>query len=122
YLFLVAQPVELALRVPHISDAYRHAGGKIAPGLAEHDDDPAGHVFAAMIAGALDDRDRAGVAHREALAGDPLEIGVPGDRAVEHGVADDDVLGRLARRFLRLAHDQPAARQALADIIVGVAI
>ena len=66
-------------------------------------------------------RDGAGVAHREALAGDALEIGLAGDGAVEHGVADDDVLGRLALGLLRLAHDDAAARQALADIVVGVA-
>ena len=108
-------------RVVDVGDAARHAGGEVAAGVAEHDDHAAGHVFAAMVAGAFDHRDRAGVAHREALAGDALEIGLAGDRAVEHGVADDDVLGRLARCFRRLAHDDAAARQALADIVVGVA-
>ena len=49
-----------------------------------------------MVAGALDHRDGAGVAHREALAGDAAEIAFALDRAVEHRVADDD-------RFLR--HD-----------------
>ena len=49
-----------------------------------------------MVAGALDDGDRARVAHREALAGDALEIGFAADRAVQHGVADDDVLQRIA--------------------------
>ena len=38
----------------------------------------------------------AGVAHRETFAGDAAEIAFALDRAVEHGVADDD-------RFLR--HD-----------------
>ncbi len=74
-----------------------------------------------MVAGALDDRHRAGVAHREALAGDALQIRLAGDRAIEHGIADDDVLGRVAPRRHGLADDQPAARQALADIVVGVA-
>ena len=74
-----------------------------------------------MVAAAFDHRDGAGVAHREALAGDALEIRLAGDRAVEHGVADDDVLGRIARRLRRLAHDHAAAGQALADIVVGVA-
>ena len=74
-----------------------------------------------MVAGALDHRDRARVAHREALAGDAVEVGLARDRAVEHGVADDDVLGRLALDVGRLAHDHAAARKALADIVVGVA-
>ena len=65
--------------------------------------------------------DGAGVAHGEALARHALEIGLAGDGAVEDGVADDDVLGRLAPGLRRLAHDHAAARQALADIVVGVA-
>jgi hypothetical protein len=56
--------------MPHIGDAARHAGREVAAGLAEHDDDAAGHVFAAVVAHALDHRDRAGIAHREPLAGD----------------------------------------------------
>ena len=56
-----------------IGDAAAHAGGEIAAGLAEHDDDAAGHVFAAMRADALDDGESARVAHGEALAGDAAE-------------------------------------------------
>ena len=118
----VAARCERAVLVEHIGDAARHAGGEIAAGLAEHDDDAAGHVFAAMIAGALDDGDGAGIAHREALAGDAAEIAFAGDRAVEHGVADDDRFLRHDRRdFARRTDDDAAARQALADIVVGLA-
>ena len=74
-----------------------------------------------MIAAAFDHRERTGVAHGEAFACDALEIGLAGNRAVQHGVADDDVLGRLALCFRRLSHDNAAAGQTLADIIVGVA-
>ena len=70
---------------------------KLRPVGAEHDDDAAGHIFAAVIADAFDDRDRAGVAHGETLARDAAEIAFAGDRAVKHGVADDD---RLLRRDL----------------------
>src|SRR5690606_5922780 len=81
----------------------------------------AGHVFAAMIAGAFDHRDGARVAHREPLSGDAVEISLAGDSAVKHGVADDDVIGRLAVDVAWLADDHTAARQALADIVVGIA-
>ena len=74
-----------------------------------------------MVAAALDHRDGARVAHRETFAGHALEIGLAGDGAVEHGVADDDVLGRIAPAPRRLAHHDAAAGQALADIVVGVA-
>ena len=117
----VAAGLEGAVLVEHVGDAARHAGGEVAAGAAEHHHDAAGHVFAAVIAGALDHRDGARIAHREALAGDAAEIAFALDRAVEHGVADDD-------RFLRhetgvdcRADDDAAAREALADIIVGVA-
>ena len=95
---------------------------KLRPVWPMHHDDAAGHVLAAMVAGALDDRDRAGVAHREALAGDAAEIALAGDRAVEHGVADDD---RALRHGAARSPDgrmiELAARQALADIVVGLA-
>ena len=117
----VAAGLEGAVLVEHIGDAARHAGGEVAPGLAEHDDDAAGHVFAAMVAGALDDGDGAGVADGEALAGDAAEIALAGDGAVEHGVADDDRLFRHDAGVLRRAHDEAAAGEALADIVVGLA-
>src|SRR5690606_1243901 len=65
--------------------------------------------------------DRARVAHGEALSGDTVEIGFSRDGAVKHGVADDDVLGRLAIDVGRLAHDDPSAGKTLADVVVGVA-
>src|SRR6185312_5754825 len=91
------------------------------PGLAEHHDDAAGHVFAAMVAGAFDDRDRAGVAHRETLAGDAAEIAFSLGRAVHHGVADDDGFFRHDAGIARRLDDDAAARQALADIVVAFA-
>ena len=75
-----------------------------------------------MIAGALDHRDGAGIAHREALARDPAEIALALDRAVEHRIADDDRLLRHETTVGRRAHDDPPAREALADIVVGVAL
>ena len=48
-------------------------GGEVAPGAAEDDDDAAGHVLAAVVADAFDDRGRAGVADGEALAGEAAE-------------------------------------------------
>ena len=65
---------------------------------------------------------RAGIAHREALAGDAAEIAFAGDRAVEHGVADDDRFLRHDAGIDRRPHDDAAARQALADIVVALAL
>ena len=74
-----------------------------------------------MIAGALDHGGGAGIAHREALAGDAAEIAFAGDRAVQHGVADDDRFLRHDAGVGRRPDDDAAARQALADIVVGFA-
>ncbi len=47
---------ERSVRVEHVRDAAAHAGGEVAPRPAQHDDAPAGHVLAAVIADALDHR------------------------------------------------------------------
>ncbi len=74
-----------------------------------------------MIARAFDHRDGAGVAHREALAGDAAEVAFALDRAVHHGVADDDRFLRHDAAVGRRPHDDAAAGQALADVVVGLA-
>src|SRR4051794_31837752 len=74
-----------------------------------------------MVAGALDHRGSAGIAHREALAGHAGEEGFAGNGAVEAGVADDDIVARLARHAGGRPGDQGSAGEALAGIIVRVA-
>ena len=74
-----------------------------------------------MVADAFDHRLRAGIAHREALARDAAEVGLAVDRAVEHDVAGDDVLGRLAAELGRGLHRDAAAGESLAAVVVGVA-
>src|SRR5581483_100171 len=115
----IAQIREVAGLVQHIGDAARHAGREVAPRFAEHHHDAAGHVFAAMIARALDHRDRAGIADRKALAGNATEIAFAFDRAVQHGVADDDGLLRHDAAIARRLDDDLAPGQALADIVVA---
>ena len=95
---------------------------KLRPGRAEHDHAAAGHVLAAVVADALDDRAGAAVAHGEPLAGHAAHERVAAGGAVERDVADDHVLFRRRTRALaRRPHDQAAARQALADEVVGLA-
>ena len=74
-----------------------------------------------MIAGAFDDGGGAGVAHRKAFASDAAEIAFANNRAIEHRVADDDAVFGHDRRLGVRAHDQLAARKALADIVVAFA-
>ena len=93
----VAALGEVAVLVVDVGDAAAHAGREVAAGLAEHDHRAAGHVLAAMVAGAFDHRRRARQAHREALARHAAEEGLAAGRAVQHGVADDDVLASRRR-------------------------
>src|SRR5262245_36716999 len=116
----VAAALELAVLVENIGDAARHAGGEISPGGPDHDDHASGHVLAAMVSGALDHGNRARVPHGKALAGDAAEIALPGNRAIEHGVAHDDRLLRHDARFRRRADDDASAGKTLADIVVGL--
>ena len=118
----VAALSERAVGVEDVRDAAAHARREIASGAAEHDDRAARHVLAAVVAGALDHRARAGVAHAEALAGHAAVIRLALDRAVHHRVADDDVLLRLGGTRRVRIHDDASARQALADVVVGRAL
>ncbi len=97
-------------------------GGEVAPGRPEHDDAPAGHVLAAVVADALDDQRGPGVAHREPLADPAAQEHLAGGGAVADDVAGDDLLVRRERRGPVGPDDHPAAGQPLADVVVGVAL
>src|SRR6185312_2626454 len=113
---------EIALQVQHVGEAAGEAGAKVDAGAAEHAHRPAGHVLAAVIAGALDDRERSGVTHREALPGDAGRVQLTAGGTVQAGVAHDHRVARqVARRARMPQHDAPA-RHALADVVVGVAL
>ena len=66
-------------------------------------------------------RVRAGVAHREPLAGQAAEERTPGGGAVQHRVADDHVLFGPEQRRLRGADRHDSTRQALAGIVIRLA-
>src|SRR6185312_9850082 len=101
----VAAALEIAFLIQHIGDAARHASGEVAARRPDHHHYTTGHIFAAVVAGALDDGNGARVAHGEALAGDATEVALAGDGAVEHGVADDDRLFRHDGRLFHRADD-----------------
>src|SRR5215207_7406678 len=81
--FHVATRREIAGHIEHVSHAATHAGGEVASRRAKHDDAAAGHVFAAVVADALDDRAHAGVAHAESLAGHAADVSLAARRAVK---------------------------------------
>src|SRR6185437_7083512 len=80
------------------------------------------HVLAAVVADRLDDRLQSAVAHAEALARHAADVRLPGGRAVEGDVADDDVFLGDEGRSGRRVDDELAAREPLADVIVRIAL
>ena len=111
---------EVALLVEDVGDSATHAGGEVAPARAKHHDRSVGHVFATVVAKSFDDRGRSRIAHREALARNAGEERLPARRAIEHNVADDDVLLGNQRRNLGRMNDDAATRKPFAGVIVGV--
>src|SRR5690606_14289193 len=105
----VAALPEAAVRVPYVGDAARHAGGEVAAGAAQHHHGAAGHVFATVVAGAFDHGGRPRVALRKTLAGHAVEERFARQRAIQHGVADDDVVGPEPAEVIGRAHDDAAA-------------
>src|SRR5205085_12685052 len=109
------------VEVEDVRDAAAHAGREVASGGTEHDYATAGHVLAAVVADALDDSGRAGVADGEPLAREAADERPARRRPVQHGVADDDVLLGPEGGILRGADRDDPARETLADIVVRVA-
>ncbi len=77
-----------------------------------------------MITDAFDDRRRAGVAHAEPLADDAADEALAARRAVEDHIAGDDVLfgDEIGMAVPRRSHHDPSARQALGEVVVGIAL
>ena len=110
-----------AARVVQVRPAAGHPGPEVGADRPEHDDRAAGHVLAAVRADPLDDRLGAAVADREAHPRPADEVQPPAGRAVEDGVAGDGLAGGVGRQ-VGLGDDRdPAAGQALADVVVGLA-
>ena len=80
-----------------------------------------GHVFAAVIADAFNNGGGAGVADREALAGDAVQEDFAAGGAVENDVADEDAFFRQEAGGLRRIGDDASAGEAFAEVVVGVA-
>src|SRR5690349_25157711 len=80
--------------IDHVGGAVRHAGGKVPSRSAEHNDNSAGHVFAAVVSRPLDDSNRPGISDRKAIACLTSGNKFPAGGSIQDGVAHDDVLVR----------------------------
>src|SRR5450631_1544599 len=112
---------KVALHVEHVGETAGESRAEINARAAEHQDHAARHVLAAMIARPFDHGERAGIAHREALPGGAGRVQLTAGRAVQAGVAHDDRFARDECRTCVRLQDDPAARHALADVVVRFA-
>ena len=119
--FLVDPLVEVPVLIQHIGDAAGHTGRKVLAGGTQHHHGAAGHVLTAVVAHALHDGGGTAVAHGKALTGHAGDEGLAAGGTVQGHVAGDDVLFRLEGDALRRAHNDLAAGQALAHVVVAVA-
>ncbi len=112
---------ELARLIENVGDAAGHARCEVAARLAEHHDQTACHVLAAVVADAFHDGRGAGIAHREPLSRHAVQENFSAGRAVQADVADQNIFFRHERRIARRINDQPSAGKSLAHVIVGFA-
>ena len=104
--FQIAVVPNRAVLVKDVSNPAGHSGAKISPGLSNHNNTAAGHVFAAVIPNTLDDRAHAAVPDCKALSRHPADVGLPARRSVERHVSDDNVFFRRKGRALGRVEDQ----------------
>src|SRR5690606_4662771 len=100
----------------------RHAGREIEARGPENHCAPTRHVLAAVVAHAFDDGFGAAVTYAEPLGRPAPEESAAARRAVQRYVADQHVVLGRERALGRRIDDQAAARQALADVVVAVAL
>ena len=100
YHLHIAEEVEVLVLVPYISNTTTHTGGEVATHASQDDSASAGHILAAVVAGALDNSYRTAVAHAEALTYPAVDIDLTRRSSVEQGVAGNDIcLGLECRAF-----------------------
>src|SRR5665213_3113060 len=118
---VVVDPGQVTVGVVDQGDPAGHAGAEVPARRPEDHHPSPGHVLTGVVADALDHGDGAGVADTEPLPHLPPQEDLARRRPVEDDVAGDDVLLGGKGGVLGRGHDDPATRQTLAQVVVGVA-
>ena len=103
----------------HVCQAARHTRAHIDPDWAEDDHDPGGHVFASVLAHALDNSQGAAIADREALARLSRHMEFSTGCTIERGVTNQYIATLCC--FRAGTDGNCASAQALADVVIGFA-
>src|SRR5277367_3790690 len=103
----------------NVGKAAGHAGAKIQSERAEDEDDAAGHVFAAVLADTLDNRQGAAIANGEALSSTACDEELAGGGTVKNGVAGENVAA--ARGGGAGGNRNGATGETFSDVVIGFA-
>jgi len=103
----------------NVCEAPGHPRAKIEPERAEHHNDAAGHVFAAMLANTFDDRQRTAVTNRKAFPGAPGDVQLSGSRAIQNSVPGEHI--PALRSGWARSNRNRSARKPFAHVVVGLA-
>ena len=103
----------------NVGEAASHAGAEIQAERAEDEDDAAGHIFAAVLADAFDNREGAAIANGEALASAACDEELAGSGAVKNRVARENVTA--ARGGGAGGNRDGATGETFSDVVIGFA-
>ena len=107
-----------------IGNAARHTGAEVSAGGSQHNDAPARHVLTCVIPDAFYNCSGSRVAHAEPFANLAVQEQLAASGAVQDDIAGDDVLGcnQISVATFWWPHNNSAARQTLAHIIVCITV
>ena len=103
----------------NVGKASGHAGAEIQAERAEDEDDAAGHVFAAVLADAFDNRESAAIADGKTFTSAACDEKPAGGGAVKDGVSGENVAAAGGGGTGR--DGDSSTGETLADVVVGFA-
>ena len=120
--FAVIPVDKTSVLIQHEGQPAGHTRAKVDAGGTQYRHQPTGHVFAAVITRSLYHSVGTGVTNGKAFAGDSRRKQAPAGRPVKAGIANDTRETTLKAATFWRRHHQLAARHALANIVVTVAL
>ena len=115
----VAIEVQISAFVVDIGNASGHACREVDADRSKNDGNAARHVFASVVSDSFNDESGARIADAEPFACLAIDVNLACCRTIGDHVPGDDVISWRKRRFRRRPNGDRAARETLADVIVG---
>jgi len=113
---------EVLVNIEDVGNTAGHASSEVATGAAQNDDTTASHVLATVVTDTLNDSGSTGVTDSKSLSSDTAEEASALGSTVQADVAHNDVLLGLEHGGAGRVNDQTTARQALANVVIGITL